>query len=41
MKLHGRIWVEETPGGGAILKLAFPAVEKGETPRRTAQTSVA
>lgn len=26
-KLHGRIWVEETPGGGATFKLAFATTE--------------
>ena len=26
-KLHGRIWVEDMPGGGATFKLSFPEVE--------------
>ncbi len=24
-KLHGRIWIDDTPGGGATFKLLFPA----------------
>ena len=30
--LGGRIWVEETPGGGATFKLSFPKLASGDSP---------
>ena len=32
-KLGGRIWVEDTPGGGATFRLSFPDLEKSLTVR--------
>ncbi|QGM98424.1 sensor histidine kinase [Methylocystis parvus] len=38
-KLHGRVWVEETPGGGATFRLAFPTADSDEVLTRPAQTA--